>query len=49
MKKATAIKGLGETVLRLRDLRSMKAFYSDVIRLNVTREFDQDKTNRHHA
>ena len=34
-----AIKGLGETVLRVRDLESMKAFYANIIGLELIKEF----------
>ncbi|MDE3270842.1 VOC family protein [Pseudoalteromonas sp. G4] len=34
-----AIKGLGETVLRVRDLDSMKAFYANIIGLELIKEF----------
>ena len=34
-----AIKGLGETVLRVRDLNSMKEFYSNIIGLELIKEF----------
>ena len=35
-----AIRALGETVLRVRDLGAVKRFYTDVIGLDVLREFD---------
>lgn len=34
------IKALGEVVLRVRDLETVKRFYTDVIGLDVLREFD---------
>lgn len=34
-----AIKGLGETVLRVRDLESMKEFYANIIGLELIKEF----------
>ena len=34
-----AIKGLGETVLRVRDLDKMKEFYSNIIGLELIKEF----------
>jgi catechol 2,3-dioxygenase-like lactoylglutathione lyase family enzyme len=34
-----AIKGLGETVLRVRDLDRMKEFYSNIIGLELFKEF----------
>lgn len=34
-----AIKGLGETVLRVRDLESMKKFYANIIGLELIKEF----------
>lgn len=37
----SAIKGLGETVLRVRDLKAMKVFYGEVIGLELIKEFKQ--------
>ena len=34
------IRALGETVLRVKDLEAVKRFYTDVIGLDVLREFD---------
>jgi catechol-2,3-dioxygenase len=34
------IRALGETVLRVKDLERVKRFYTDVIGLDVLREFD---------
>jgi catechol 2,3-dioxygenase-like lactoylglutathione lyase family enzyme len=34
------IRALGETVLRVRDLERVKRFYTDVVGLDVLREFD---------
>lgn len=34
------IRAMGETVLRVRDLHAVKKFYTDVIGLDVLREFD---------
>ena len=34
------IRALGETVLRVKDLETVKRFYTDVIGLDVLREFD---------
>ena len=34
------IKAVGETVLRVRDLEAVKKFYTDVIGLDVLREFE---------
>lgn len=36
----TKVQGLGETVLRVRDLERMKAFYRDVLGLPIMREFE---------
>ena len=37
----SAIKGLGETVLRVRDLKAMKVFYGEVLGLELIKEFEQ--------
>jgi catechol-2,3-dioxygenase len=34
------VRGLGETVLRVKDLAAVKRFYTDVIGLDVLQEFD---------
>jgi catechol-2,3-dioxygenase len=34
------VRGLGETVLRVKDLARMKAFYSRIIGLELMKEFD---------
>jgi catechol-2,3-dioxygenase len=35
------VRALGETVLRVKDLERVKRFYTDVIGLDVLREFDR--------